>query len=82
LYQNIKRITMNKEFSHNNYQDHPHQEGQQQNIAHHGQGRGVNEPPTMNEGKSENTRRQEGEEGRSEEREEGNGGGSRQVSGE
>jgi len=43
---------MNKEFNDNNYQPSPHHEGQQGNIAHDGQGRGVNEPPEAKEVKN------------------------------
>ncbi len=40
---------MNKEFNETNYQAYSHQEGQQNNIARDGQGRGLNEPPMMND---------------------------------
>lgn len=56
---------MNKEFNDNNYQSHPHQEGQENNIAEIRTGKGINEPPEV-KNTSGKTTRQEGEEGRTE----------------
>ena len=39
---------MNKEISSNNFQDHGHHEGQQQNIAQN-RTDGTNNPPTLND---------------------------------
>lgn len=44
---------MNKEFNSNNYQDHPHQEGQQQNISHNRYD-GENNPPSVERLETEN----------------------------
>lgn len=60
---------MNKEINSNNYQDHPHHEGQQQNIADHGQARGKNNPPTLdNQQESRKTREAESDRAQGKER--------------
>lgn len=48
-----KHIFMNKEFNDNNYQDAPHNEGQQNNIAQH-RTDGTNNPPELERSGTQN----------------------------